>query len=213
MRGSVLPYGPEAVLVEVDGLAEAIGVADHIERTAATSGWALDGRVRDIVPGARTVLVSTEPEHLPWLRGWIERMLPTMAAAERRTDPRVEVIRVTYDGPDLAEVAHLTGLTQAAVIEAHTGTPWTVGFAGFTHGFFYLTDGDPRLVVPRRDSPRTSVPGGAVAIAGPYSGVYPRTGPGGWQLIGRTDAVMWEPHPATPTLLRPGMQVRFEVAP
>jgi KipI family sensor histidine kinase inhibitor len=97
-----------------------------------------------------------------------------------------------YDGPDLKAVAALTGLSVAEVVAAHTATPWRVGFGGFAPGFAYLVGGDPRLEVPRRPEPRPSVPAGAVGLAGRYSGVYPRSSPGGWQLIGHTDAVLFD---------------------
>ena len=105
---------------------------------------------------------------------------------------------MTYDGPDLAEVARLTGLDEDEVVAAHTGTPWRIAFGGFAPGFAYLTGGDARLRVPRRDEPRTTVPAGAVGLAGEFSGVYPRPSPGGWQLIGSTDAaaVGRRPRPA-----------------
>jgi KipI family sensor histidine kinase inhibitor len=118
-------------------------------------------------------------------------------------------IDVVYDGADLHEVASLTGMTPAQVIAAHTGTPWRVGFCGFAPGFAYLVDGDARLQVPRRAEPRTSVPAGAVALAGEFSGVYPRQSPGGWQLIGHTDAVMFDVNRDKPALLTPGMWVQF----
>lgn len=120
------------------------------------------------------------------------------------------MIPVTYDGPDLVEVARLTGLTVDEVVAAHTGTPWRVAFGGFAPGFAYLVGGDPRLQVPRRETPRTSVPAGSVGLAGEFSGVYPRASPGGWQLIGRTDAVMWDVDRDPPALLAPGATVRFE---
>ena len=119
------------------------------------------------------------------------------------------VVDVVYDGPDLADVAGQTGLTAAQVIEAHTATLWRVGFSGFAPGFAYLIDGDPRLRVPRRREPRTSVPAGSVGLAGEFSAVYPRRSPGGWQLIGRTDAVLWNLDRAHPALLTRGMWVRF----
>jgi len=114
-----------------------------------------------------------------------------------------------YDGEDLAEVSRLTGLSTEAVVEAHTGTPWRVAFGGFAPGFFYLAGGDPRLVVPRRDSPRTAVPAGSVALAGEFSAVYPRRSPGGWQLLGRTTAPLWDLDATPPALLAPGDTVRF----
>jgi KipI family sensor histidine kinase inhibitor len=117
------------------------------------------------------------------------------------------VIDVVYDGPDLEEVGRLTGLGTAGVVEAHTGTPWRVAFGGFAPGFAYLAGGDPRLDVARRAEPRTSVPAGSVGLAGEFSGVYPRASPGGWQLIGRTDAVLWDLERGA--LLQPGSSVRF----
>ena len=119
------------------------------------------------------------------------------------------MIDVVYDGADLADVAQHTGLTVAAVVDAHVATPWRVGFGGFAPGFAYLVGGDPRLAVPRRAEPRTRVPAGSVGLAGEFSGVYPRESPGGWQLIGRTDAVLWDIDRTPPALLRPGMWVRF----
>ena len=100
-------------------------------------------------------------------------------------------------------------LSEADVVAAHTGTSWRIAFGGFAPGFAYLTGGDPRLQVPRRDEPRTTVPAGAVGLAGEYSGVYPRPSPGGWQLIGRTDAVLWDAERDPPALLMPGGTVRF----
>jgi KipI family sensor histidine kinase inhibitor len=131
---------------------------------------------------------------------------PQAARSERRADV---VIDIVYDGPDLAEVAGHTGLTIPQVIDAHTATPWQVGFSGFAPGFAYLVDGDPRLRVPRRAEPRTSVPAGSVALAGEFSAIYPRRSPGGWQLIGRTDAVLWDLQRPDPALLMQGMWVQF----
>lgn len=115
-----------------------------------------------------------------------------------------------YDGPDLAAVAELTGLTEEEVVAAHTGSSWQVAFGGFAPGFAYLAGGDPRLQVPRRDQPRTTVPAGSVGLAGEFSGVYPRASPGGWQLIGRTDLVLWDLDRDPPALLAAGLRVRFE---
>jgi len=118
-------------------------------------------------------------------------------------------VPVHYDGPDLEAVAAHTGLTPAEVVSAHTGMPWRVAFGGFVPGFAYLVGGDPRLVVPRRESPRARVPAGAVGLAGEFSGVYPRASPGGWQLVGTTDLVLWDVDRDPPALLRPGVVVRF----
>ncbi len=122
------------------------------------------------------------------------------------------MIDVVYDGADLAEVAQRTELTTAQVIEAHTAHPWRVGFCGFAPGFAYLVGGDPRLTVPRRAEPRPAVPAGAVGLAGEFTGIYPRRSPGGWQLIGHTDAVLWDIDRPNPALLTPGMWVQFRAA-
>ena len=95
------------------------------------------------------------------------------------------------------------------MVDAHTATLWRVGFSGFAPGFAYLVDGDPRLRVPRRAEPRISVPAGSVGLAGEFSAVYPRQSPGGWQLIGRTDAVLWDLQLSNPALLAQGMWVQF----
>jgi KipI family sensor histidine kinase inhibitor len=132
------------------------------------------------------------------------------AAAEAAADRGADVvIDVVYDGPDLAEVAAHTELSTAEVINAHTSTVWRVGFSGFAPGFAYLVDGDARLRVPRRSEPRTSVPAGSVALAGEFSAIYPRQSPGGWQLIGRTDTVLWDLERPNPALLTQGMCVQF----
>jgi KipI family sensor histidine kinase inhibitor len=128
------------------------------------------------------------------------------APIDQRADVEIDVV---YDGADLEEVARLTGLSQDEVVAAHTAAPLRVGFGGFAPGFAYLIGGDERLHVPRRAEPRTRVPAGSVGLAGEFSGVYPRESPGGWQLIGRTDAVLWDVNREPPALLLPGSWVRF----
>jgi KipI family sensor histidine kinase inhibitor len=190
----VLPCGDRAVLLDCDSLDEA-------------RGWfaALDGRA-EVVLGARSVLVRGAPHEC---RDLVAGTSPR--TVEARAPATVE-IPVTYDGADLAEVATLTGLGIDEVVAAHTGTPWTVAFGGFAPGFSYLVGGDDRLHVPRRPSQRTSVPAGSVGLAGEFSGIYPRESPGGWQLIGRTDVVLWDVDRRPPALLQPGARIRFVVA-
>ena len=196
----VLPFGDAALLVEVDGLTDVLALAAAV-RAARPAG------VLDVVPAARTVLLPVAPgTDLGVVRRAVLD-LPVDPAAVPDGDT-VE-IAVTYDGPDLADVARLTGLSVDDVVAAHTGTPWRVAFGGFAPGFAYLTGGDERLRVPRRDEPRTTVPAGAVGLAGEFSGVYPRPSPGGWQLIGSTDAVLWDADRDPPALLAPGGWVRF----
>jgi KipI family sensor histidine kinase inhibitor len=202
----VLPFGDAALLVELDDLDAVLALAAGIQAQR------LDG-VLDVVPAARTVLVVAQPG-MP-LDPLVTRVTSLSSASLRdsvATEAEAVEIAVVYDGPDLAEVAQLTGLEEDAVVAAHTGTPWRIAFGGFAPGFAYLTGGDPRLSVPRRDEPRTTVPAGAVGLAGEYSGVYPRSSPGGWQLIGRTDAVLWDAERDPPALLTPGGTVRFRAA-
>jgi KipI family sensor histidine kinase inhibitor len=200
---NILTFGDAALLVELDDLDEVLRLAAAVR----SAGW--DG-VLDVVPAARTVLVVTEPGTA--LEPLVKQVtsLSTSAVSATPTDIGEPIeIAVTYDGPDLTEVARLTGLSEDEVVKAHTGRPWRIAFGGFAPGFAYLTGGDPRLAVPRRAEPRTTVPAGAVGLAGEYSGVYPRSSPGGWQLIGRTDAVLWDADRDPPALLSPGASVRF----
>ena len=196
-------YGDRALLLE-------FGSTDEVLAYAAALREADIAGVSDIVPGARTVLVTlTDPAHQGAARTrFTDFEITSLTNQERPVDADV-VIDVVYDGADLAEVAAHVGMDTDGVVEAHSGTLWRVGFGGFAPGFAYLVDGDSRLSVPRRDEPRTRVPAGAVALAGEFSGVYPRESPGGWQLIGHTDAVLWDAGRPQPALLTPGMWVRF----
>jgi KipI family sensor histidine kinase inhibitor len=203
MTRSVLAYGDRALLVE-------LGSTDRVTAwTAALSSATLPG-VLDLVPAAETLLVVTDRTcDVPQLR---QRLLcldePPPLGTSREGGEVVEV-PVRYDGPDLSDVAELTGLSVREVVAAHTGSPWRVAFGGFAPGFAYLVGGDERLRVPRRASSRTTVPAGSVGLAGEFSGVYPRASPGGWQLIGTTDLPMWDLERDPPALLRPGVEVRF----
>jgi KipI family sensor histidine kinase inhibitor len=203
----ILDYGDHALLLQFDSTAEVIAWTDAL-READLPG------VVDLVPASRTVLVKLKgPRYQQPTRQRLGmlRALP----ADTGEPPAVAdiTIDVVYDGADLAEVAAITGLDEAGVVAAHTGTPWRVAFGAFVPGFFYLAGGDPRLEIPWRDEPRTKVPAGSVGLAGEFSGVYPRELPGGWQLIGRTDAVLWDIRRDKPALLRPGMWVRFRAVP
>ncbi|MGV8848467.1 MAG: 5-oxoprolinase subunit PxpB [Propionibacteriaceae bacterium] len=195
----LLPSGERAVLVELGDLDEVLALAEPVRTLAG---------VIDVVPGERTLLVTVAvPAGLESVRRLLTELTVTASAVGPLS--RTVEIPVTYDGADLADVSARTGLTVAQIIEAHTATPWRVGFGGFAPGFAYLVGGDPRLEVPRRSEPRPAVPAGAVGLAGRYSGIYPRSSPGGWQLIGRTDVVLFDPDADPPALLHPGMTVRF----
>lgn len=157
------------------------------------------------MPAARTVLLDgvADPDRLAAeLMGWEVGPLPA------RVGGAIE-IPVRYDGPDLAEVAALWGVSVEAAVRIHTSAEFRVAFCGFAPGFGYLTGLDERYGVPRRATPRTAVPAGSVALGGPYTGVYPRSSPGGWQLIGTTDVVLWDTGREPAALLAPGTRVRF----
>ncbi|WP_432559639.1 5-oxoprolinase subunit B family protein [Granulicoccus sp. GXG6511] len=204
----LLPCGVDAVLIEIreedpDHALAGVLALDAALRTT-------DLPVTDLVPAARTLLAQCPAERLAEARAAIVRLAAQVTAEALPRPWRRVRIEVEYAGPDLGEVARLTGLQEHEVVTAHTGTPWRVAFGGFAPGFAYLVGGDPRLQVPRRDAPRTQVPAGAVGLAGRFSGIYPRASPGGWQLLGRTDAVLWDATAVEPALLAPGTEVVFE---
>ena len=128
-----------------------------------------------------------------------------------RGEPRDIEIAVLYDGSDLADLSSSLGKTPDELIEWHTSTTWVAAFGGFAPGFTYCVPEDPSraLTIPRRDTPRTAVPAGAVALAGEFSAVYPRTSPGGWQLIGTTNTPMWDSTATPPALVLPGDKVHY----
>ncbi|MET7465434.1 allophanate hydrolase subunit 1 [Nonomuraea sp. NPDC005501] len=175
-----------------------------------------DGVV-EIVPGPETVLVVAPGADLGRLRAALERLLEEagtgdaggVAAGDAGGLVRIPVV---YDGEDLASVAELSGLSPEEVVARHTGRDLVVGWLGFAPGFAYLTGLDPALHLPRLGTPRTSVPAGSVAVAGPYSAVYPSASPGGWRLLGRTSLRVWDVTAEPPSPFRPGTRVRFERA-
>jgi KipI family sensor histidine kinase inhibitor len=165
--------------------------------------------VVDVVPGEQTVLVTVRPgADLARLGALLADVTLPEARAVGGEPLRVPVV---YDGDDLEEVASLTGLRVEEVVERHAAAEYVVAYLGFSPGFGYLTGLDEALHVPRRDSPRTAVPAGSVAIAGPYGAVYPSASPGGWRLLGRTRARLWDADRDPPSLLQPGTRVRFVV--
>lgn len=138
-----------------------------------------------------------------------QRLATSESAVLTASDGRLVEIEVIYDGADLDDVAALTGLGVDGVINAHTGQAWQAAFSGFAPGFVYLKAADSQLEVPRRTTPRVMVPAGAVALAGGFGAVYPQASPGGWQLIGRTNAVLWDLEREPPALIQPGDRVRY----
>ncbi|MFI5803866.1 5-oxoprolinase subunit PxpB [Streptomyces sp. NPDC051561] len=197
-----LPAGDHALLVELADAEEAGALhAELLRRRAAGSL----PPVREIVPAARTVLLDGLDDPARFAEHLVGWEVPPLVADRRE----VIELPVRYDGPDLRDVAQLWGVSEEEVVRLHSGTEFRVAFCGFAPGFGYLTGLPERYAVPRRATPRTAVPPGSVALAGPYTGVYPRSSPGGWQLIGATDAVLWDPARVPAALLTPGDRVRF----
>ena len=190
------PVGPRALLAEVADAGTALALAEWARGVGVAAG--------EIVPGAATVLFDevAEPESLrEALAGWA----PTVGPAQRG----VAEIAVRYDGPDLAFVAEAWGTDVAGVVERHSAVEYVAAFCGFAPGFAYLQGLAGELAVPRLDSPRPRVPAGAVALAGAWCGIYPTASPGGWRILGSTDAVLWDQARDEPALLPPGTRVRF----
>ena len=198
----MLPVGLGAVLIELGSAAEVRAAYGRL--MALREAGELPGVV-ELVPAARTVLVEGGTPDLA-------ELLAGLAAEPAVVASATVEIPVTYDGPDLAEVAGLAGLDEAEVVRRHSEADYTVAFCGFAPGFGYLSGLPEELHVPRRATPRTAVEAGSVGIAGEFAGVYPRRSPGGWQLLGRTDAVLWDPDRDPPALLSPGTRVRFTPA-
>ncbi|MCS5522985.1 allophanate hydrolase subunit 1 [Curtobacterium flaccumfaciens pv. oortii] len=204
--------GGTALLATFDSL------ADVVAFRAGLAQAALPG-LTEVVSGARTLLLRFDPTTTDAgrLRTELTQVSPVspvspVSATLEAHDADPLVIPVTYDGEDLDTVTELTGMGRDELVAWHTGQLWTSAFCGFAPGFSYLTGSDRPLDLPRRSTARTAVPSGAVAVAGEFSAVYPRTSPGGWQLIGRTDVPMWSLDRTPPALAPAGTLVRFVVA-
>lgn len=211
----VRPFGEQGFLVEPapgqpPGTGWVLAIAEGCQRLWPDSC---------VVPGLASVLVTRDVprgRHSS-LAGQLQSALArvrTDHAATRSAGGVTHVIPVRYDGPDLAELAMVLGITADELVDRHVAVPWTVAAIGFAPGFGYLTCPDPLFArVSRRPDPRARVPEGAVALAAGMCAVYPAASPGGWQLIGRTDLVMFDPRADPPSRLRPGDGVRFERRP
>ncbi|MFF3568837.1 5-oxoprolinase subunit B family protein [Nocardia jiangxiensis] len=197
--------GDRALLVEPSDRAELMGFIDRLRDDPV-------GGVCDVLPAARTVLITLQPGvdvavMIRRLRAAFDTV-SERAAHDVKDSAGVE-IPVRYDGVDLTETAALLGISEAELIARHTGARWRCAFIGFAPGFGYLEAPGAQLSVPRHEQPRTAVPAGSVALAAGYSAVYPRSSPGGWRIIGRTTTALWDLDRPEPALLRPGTRVRF----
>ena len=198
---SYRPAGDRAVLIELKD-------NDAVQRLAAGLEAQRGEELEEIVPGHETLL-------LVWRRGApplgaIEQLISgAELTAEASAQPAEIELRVRYDGPDLAAVAESCGFSLEELVARHLACRYRVGFIGFSPGFAYLLGGDAALQPPRLAEPRTRVPAGALAIAGPNSAVYPRSSPGGWNLIGSCDEPIFDPTQNPPALLTAGTVVRL----
>lgn len=194
-------FGWSALRVEVDSAGHA----------AALAAWARGTGIEaeEIVPAARTVLFDGVPD--------LARLESALAGwdgnAAVPADGPLVTIDVVYDGADLPRVAERWGCSVEEVVARHTALELVSVFCGFAPGFAYLAGLPAPWQVPRLATPRPWVPAGSVAIAGEWCAVYPTGSPGGWNLLGRTDAVLWDPSREDPVLLAPGTRVRFRAAP
>lgn len=195
------PVGQHALLVECADAADVAATYAELVRRSRELG------ATEVVPAARTVLIDGLQDATALaatLAGWTVR-----PGAVEPTGAAVVEVPVTYDGPDLIEVARQWDVPTTEVIRIHQETAFTVAFCGFAPGFAYCTGLPSGLVVRRRPEPRAKVPAGSVAMAGEFTSVYPTASPGGWQLIGTTAVPVWRPQDAQPALLVPGARVRF----
>jgi KipI family sensor histidine kinase inhibitor len=197
----LLPMGSTAVLVDDP-------TGDPAAWSLGLRALGLDGLI-DVVPAANTVLIRCGSDaQLAAVVARLDEVVPFGTDGIAR--PMALEVPVRYDGVDLEEVAHLVGSSVESVIAIHSGATYEVAFCGFAPGFGYLRGLPSALHLPRRQTPRTRVPAGSVAIAAEYSAIYPSQSPGGWHLLGTTDVALFDPDRAPPALLEPGSIVKFE---
>jgi inhibitor of KinA len=188
-------------------------INDRASALAQRLRWRWGGILRDVVVGYCTVTVYFDPLQVdaPWLESEIQAAAGPARQATRAGRAVVDV-PVCYEGdlaPDLPDVAAFGGCSPDEVVALHTGRTYRVYMLGFIPGFAYLAEVDPRIAAPRRATPRTEVPAGAVAIAGGQTGIYPAVTPGGWNIIGRTSRKPYDPDRSVPFLFAVGDEVRF----
>jgi KipI family sensor histidine kinase inhibitor len=195
------PYGPSAWLAD--------DIVDPATWAAALEAMGVPG-IEEIIPAETTVVVRCARDHHHAVGKMIDLVVPS-SGETRRIPPLT--IDVVYDGADIVELANAAQMSAADVVRLHSTGSYEVAFCGFSPGFGYLRGIDASLHVPRRPTPRTSVPAGSIGVAAGYTCVYPSASPGGWYLIGHTTASLWDASRTPPALLAPGRSVRFRRVP
>jgi KipI family sensor histidine kinase inhibitor len=194
-------FGDHAVLLECAGPDEVRAAYAEARRRQEAGELSCT----DIVPAASTLLLDGVTHLEAVLEGLDEWPMELPDDAE----DRLVELAVSYDGPDLESVAERCAMAVEEVVELHRQSDFVVAFCGFAPGFAYLSGLPKKLQVPRLEEPRSKVPAGSVGLAGTFTGVYPRSSPGGWQLIARTHERLWDVDRDPPALLMPGTRVRF----
>lgn len=200
MTSRISRYGSSALLIECPP-ADVLGLRAAVQRSAIRE-------IIEVIPGATSLLTTLSRDaDVANVRRQLAALSPISTSDAQHP---LLTLRVVYDGPDLEAVANASGLSPEEVVAIHSSADYRVAFCGFAPGFGYLTGLDKRLHLPRRSSPRPRVPAGSVAVAAEYTAVYPTASPGGWNLIGRCDDVLFDPSMHPPSRLAPGQPVRFE---
>jgi KipI family sensor histidine kinase inhibitor len=205
--------GDTLLLIDFDPAIDPLVNARVVELARAVRRCGVPG-VRDVVPGYCSLGIHFDPlrTDLMLLERVVRSEGQALEALDGLPEARTVEIPVRYggiDGPDLEEVARFAGCSTRDVIGLHAGTTYRVYMLGFVPGFAYLGRVPAAIAAPRHRVPRERVPAGSVGIAGQQTGVYPIESPGGWQLIGRTSAAMFDPSREPVSLLEAGDAVRF----
>jgi len=208
-------YGPDAFILRFAERADETAFRRARQLVAELERCPLPGQ-SEVVPAFTTLLIRFEAGAASaaseaGLAAFCARIRETGLPSVHEVGRLVE-IPACYDGPDLARVARLAGLSVEEAVARHVAPDYRVHCLGFAPGFPYLGGLDPSLATPRLATPRTSVPAGSIAIGGEHTGIYSTPSPGGWNLIGRTDATLFDPSAdslAAMFLLRAGDRVRF----
>lgn len=196
-----LPVNLNTIIVELANLDETLALFEALAAKPIAG-------IEEMVPAANTIMIQFAPTAIS-AQALVRQLRGYNISTRQASAGKLVEIPVYYNGEDLSEVASFLGISTDEVIARHTGGEYSVAFIGFAPGFAYLSGGHPSFQIPRRQTPRTRIPAGAVAVAGNFSAVYPKASPGGWQILGVTPSVMWDMGRDVPALLQPGFKVKF----